>query len=638
MEIDSISAALFEKIRARFEKVSVGGQDAKTTTDPAKARFFNFDFTDKDGNNFGNVTISLVNEQSLKIYFGKNLSSDLNEEQKKEWYDFLRDMRMFAKRNLLGFDTRDISRSNLSFKDLKQISTTEKPVSIDDTSVTESKLYEYLNSTQYTVCLFGQDGKLRENPTSYENMYDAVTYASEIPSVGAVVVRYNRETSAIKLARSDFNVNISPSQQKEMKIAALNYCKTQYGITESKLYGSTKTSYEKITPTTRLIIRHSGAVDETVQGARTRKIESVYIEDEEGQRFKSPFTHLGGTRALARHVAEGGQIGDDFGKHIVEIVQEMGKIRKFIQGSRNKTFEDTEANDMVNAAKTRYQTIHQLLGKLKNSRGYKFYKEGWKPSTTLQDDIDLEQLRSKFVQKDFDNRLEDALPHVYQAYHSLKEKPTLQLEIDTHPTLVDEFSESLDKITEGTWALPDSDLKVKKLQELMVDVLPAGIDGADATGILYDLIGNDELFDRIYDASRGSPEMDVRPIIYSWLESNMPDVFEKVKANMESGSVSEQPSEQETNESMAQEGEYHNIYYSVETDSPPYYIKPTESLKKAEEYLQKIRDKGKTDAKIYSISIINGRKIRTPVNSVSEVADIAESDHLVDIRKLAGLK
>ena len=284
IDTDTIAESLFEKIRARFEKINVGDAKAKTTMNPADARIFNFNFTDSVGTNFGNLTVSLVDDTSLKIYFGKNLSADLDEREKKEWYDFLRDMRLFARRNLLSFDTRDISRSNLSIKDIKQITVSDKTASTHDTKVSESKMY-----------------------------------------------------------------------------------------------GSTKTSYEPIAPGTRLIIRHSGSVDESIHGARSRKIQSVYVEDAEGQRFKTPFTNLRGARALGRHIACGGQINDDLSSHIVEMVQEMASIRKFMQGSRNKTFEDHEATDMVAAAKDRYKTIHHILHRMSSNRGYSVYKVSFTP-------------------------------------------------------------------------------------------------------------------------------------------------------------------------------------------------------------------------------------------------------------------
>jgi len=524
-ELDGVATQLFEKIRARFDKVSVGDEGGKATTDPAQARFFNFDFIDEDGNNFGNVTISLIDEESLKVYFGKNLSADLDDAQKADWYNFLRDLRMFAMRNLLKFDTRDISRSNLNIKDIQQQAKAARPATLDDNLVAETAEFASVEYIQ----------------TELDHAKHVLSIAQE--NLENIKKRGGANENSQRVAVNKLKRQVSDLSDE------LRRAKTP--VSEGKLYGTTKTSYESIAPGTRLIIRHSSPVDEAVHGARSRKIHAVYIEDAEGQRFKSPFTNLTGTRALARHISNGGQINDDFSSHIVEMCEEMSKIRSFIQGSRNKTFEDAEANDMVDAAKERYQTLHQMLGKLKNPRGYKFYKESWKPASTLQDDIDLEELKGKFVLKDFDDRLEAALPHVYRAYHAHK-----GAEMHNTPAInshVDEFEESLDRIAEGTWEVPDNDMAIKRLQDLMSDVFPAGIDGADATAALQDIIGDDELYADIYAASEGSPDTDVRPIVYDWLQNNMPSVFEKIKGNIESGDEEEQPPAPEQEEPAAEE-------------------------------------------------------------------------------------
>ena len=56
-EIESISAALFDKIRSRFTNITLGDESAKACSDPAKARFFNFTYAGQDGAEFGKVTI-----------------------------------------------------------------------------------------------------------------------------------------------------------------------------------------------------------------------------------------------------------------------------------------------------------------------------------------------------------------------------------------------------------------------------------------------------------------------------------------------------------------------------------------------------------------------------------------------------
>ncbi|CAB5214444.1 hypothetical protein UFOVP190_118 [uncultured Caudovirales phage] len=140
-EIESIATALFDKIRSRFPNVTLGDEKAKACTDPAEARFFNFTYAGQDGAEFGKVTISLIDETSLKVYFGQNISGDMDREQRKEWYEFLRSLRQFAKRNLLTFDTRDINKSNLKLQDVKQQAKTDDVATTADVAVTESKLY-----------------------------------------------------------------------------------------------------------------------------------------------------------------------------------------------------------------------------------------------------------------------------------------------------------------------------------------------------------------------------------------------------------------------------------------------------------------------------------------------------------------
>jgi hypothetical protein len=140
-EIESISSALFDKIRSRFDPVTLGDENAKAEQNPEKARFFNFTYRSNDGAKFGKVTISLIDEDSLKVYYGQNISGEMDREHRREWYKFLRNMRDFARRNLLTFDTRDINKSSLELKDIKQQSKSDDTYKSSDVAVTESKLY-----------------------------------------------------------------------------------------------------------------------------------------------------------------------------------------------------------------------------------------------------------------------------------------------------------------------------------------------------------------------------------------------------------------------------------------------------------------------------------------------------------------
>ena len=154
-ELDKIADGLFNKIRARFDSVNIGDEKANSVSDPNQARFFNFDYVDSNGKNFGNVTISLIDENALKIYFSSNISQGLTEDEQKEWFAFLRAMKHFARRNMLTFDTRDINRSNLDLKDLKQQSQADSTYDKDELAIAESKLYGLGNNRRVS---FGDVG------------------------------------------------------------------------------------------------------------------------------------------------------------------------------------------------------------------------------------------------------------------------------------------------------------------------------------------------------------------------------------------------------------------------------------------------------------------------------------------------
>ena len=118
IEIEKVAENLFDKIRSRFDAVNIGDENAKATLDPTQARFFNFDYVIND-RNLGNITISLVDSNNLKVFFDKDIDSEMSPEEKTVWYNFLKSLRLFAKRNMLSFDVRDIAKSGLNLRDLK---------------------------------------------------------------------------------------------------------------------------------------------------------------------------------------------------------------------------------------------------------------------------------------------------------------------------------------------------------------------------------------------------------------------------------------------------------------------------------------------------------------------------------------
>jgi len=85
-------------------------------------------------------------------------------------------------------------------------------------------------------------------------------------------------------------------------------------LTEN-MYGTSKSSYLKL-ENARLIVKHSARVDEDVFGARSRRIDRIYVENEQQERFLLPTNQLLPSRAMVQHVNHGGTISDEIGMHI----------------------------------------------------------------------------------------------------------------------------------------------------------------------------------------------------------------------------------------------------------------------------------------------------------------------------------
>lgn len=139
--ISIISQDLFDKVRSRFSNLEMGDETGAVVIDPEEARFFDFDFV-SEGNNLGRVSISINDPGSLKVYFSQGITENQDDPVKKQWFNFLREMRFFAMRRLLRFDTRDIAKTNLDKNDFQHLAKTQAPKETDMTSMNEHKKIE----------------------------------------------------------------------------------------------------------------------------------------------------------------------------------------------------------------------------------------------------------------------------------------------------------------------------------------------------------------------------------------------------------------------------------------------------------------------------------------------------------------
>jgi predicted Rdx family selenoprotein len=314
--IEKTSEDLFQKLRSRFSPVSMGDESADETSAPTEARIFNFMYKD-DEHDIGYVSISIIDNRSFKVYYGTDLVDRI--ENKANWYSFLKDLRMFAKRNLMSFDARDLAKNQLEPRDFKFISQ--------------------------------QDGTYKGHEVT---------------------------------------------------------------VSESAMFGSRRKSYQTM-ENVKMIVNHRKSIDETIPGARSRYIESIYLERADGERYKFPYNYLTGARAMARHVNEGGNPYDDMGKHIVNMIKEMRDLSKFARRTKKHAMEDENAGNIRNSVVERFHSMKKQLSAMSVKEGYARFVENFSADEALVEDDAVQQIKERFTQQVFDTQLEDTLPAVMKA-------------------------------------------------------------------------------------------------------------------------------------------------------------------------------------------------------------------------------
>lgn len=314
--LDIIAGELFNKIRTKFPSVVLMDKDnkrIKKTDKPESARFFNFDFV-VNGESLGKVDVNISEKEGLVVIYSNELLDGRSNYTKKQFFNFLKELREFAKQSFMNFDTRDITKTNLDKRD-----------------------YEFLSN-----------------------------------NVG------------------------EPT------------------MSESKLFGTSRTSYQQLGDS-RLVVKHSAPVNFENPAGRAQRIDSIYIENSQGERFKYPYKHLNGARALAQHISHGGTPYDSIGKHVIGLSEELSKLRMF------KNYVERNDNIIENIGgihskvMERIDQIKKEINNLQSSSRYEQFAESFEemesveiPEEIINDWIDRLTVRS------FNEELKNVFPFIFK--------------------------------------------------------------------------------------------------------------------------------------------------------------------------------------------------------------------------------
>ena len=219
------------------------------------------------------------------------------------------------------------------------------------------------------------------------------------------------------LDKRDYEFRAKPKEIKEEPIM------------ESKMFGTTRISYQDLGET-RLVVKHNKSINPDISGARSMHIESIYVENADGERFKYPFKHLSGARALAEHIRHGGNPYDMIGKHITGLSEELGQLRKFKNYVGRQEQISEAMGSVTDKVLERIEEVKKSINHLQRSAYYESFVESFQarevqmiPEAIMTDWVDRLTIRT------FNEDMKSVFPYLYNLIEA-DELPIRELSAD----------------------------------------------------------------------------------------------------------------------------------------------------------------------------------------------------------------
>jgi len=390
------------------------------------------------------------------------------------------------------------------------------------------------------------------------------------------------------------NIGKTSLDKRDYEFKAKRKEETMEPIMENKMYGNAKMSYQDLGEA-RLVVKHSQPVNLDLAAGRTMHIESIYIENAQGERFRYPFKHLNGARALAEHIKAGGNPYDGIGKHICNLSEELASLRKF-KGYVNRQEQLSEAMSSVTGrVMERIEEIKKTIHQLQRPAFYQAFAESFEaqeevmiPEEVQNDLIDRltirtfnEELKSVFpyiakfvnehelpvIELGADDLLDEVfagdketgnthrggkvektkhgIKHTRTDYDDESKEPAepksryKQYSILDPEDQFESFLEDIVREDKDEIFSPNKDAQhsaIEKLNQVLSQELKGGPEGINATQSLKGLIDDPEFLMSLRDID---PDLDVRPLVQQFVLQQDPEVATQLHFGGEEGGAGE---------------------------------------------------------------------------------------------------
>ncbi len=546
--IENISEELFDKIRSRVANIKLGNSEGSITTDPSQARFFEFNFKHKDLP-VGAVTISLNEEGKLQVYFPNSIVEDADSSTADAWYGFLKELSKFSARNMLNYETHNVTKERLDKKDYKFLTQRNQDEVMENRlhgtsqkSFLEQGKAKLIIKHNKTVDETKMGARSRDISAIYiENSQgERFKFANNyLPGARAMA----RHISNEGYTRDDRGMHIVEIMQEMQQLKQfVRSAKSNNYVSEDavEVIEAATDRYYGLKDTLKAISSSKGyegyfenwvpnviEVEENdIEDLKTKLTRQVF---DDRMVDSLPAVHRALNLKKEAKMDKDNYNPDDYPQDIekrsekdldsevagrANDVVSLANSSENIQVFKNETDEQELKNyfnimknsDMPTANKNRnlvinvieYISNNHVDDKMGNVLGGINYDDEKQYAAAIK-------ITKKFLQGKVDKVDKAAKKDLYG-----KEKK--------EDTSFEAYENSLNMITEGTWALPTTDEEVAKMNKLMQNPIPLGDGGEDATSAIAFAFGDDTLYDNLGDAGDQDPTADARPIIMDWLD------------------------------------------------------------------------------------------------------------------------
>ena len=579
--VDNISQELFDKIRSRVSSIKLGDENGAVTTDPAQARFFEFNFKHRDLP-IGAVTISLNEEGKLQVYFPNSMVEDADSGTADAWYGFLKELSRFSARNMLNYESHNVTKERLDKKDYQFLTQRNQD------EVMENRLH----GTSQKSFLETGTAKLI---IKHKGTVDETKMGARSRNISAIYIE-NSEGERFKFA----NNYLPGARAMARHVSNEGHTRDDRGIhiveimkemTDLKTFVRSVKRDDYVNEDAQEVIdaatdRYYGLKD-TLKAVSSAKGYNDYfenwapgaveVEENDLEDLKQKLTREVYDDRLTDSLASVRRAMDY--KANMEAKDDLklsgGKGRDEeemdtpIKPYFDRSIDPAEKSNLDDKADSNTASSEQALAAIVNSdddivvydnpskQEVENYLQMMKNSDMPVDKKNqnmivniIEYLANNMVDDNAARALsnldlgspEGRKTGMQLAVKYLKGKVELQApkakkdikgKDKNEGTTFEAYAQRMDMVAEGTWALPENEADAMKIAAMMANPITLGDGGDDATNAIGGLIGDDELYDDLGEAGDNNPEGDARGIIIGWMMEHVDDYGDPYKETLQ---------------------------------------------------------------------------------------------------------